>query len=283
VRLRRRHAWGAVLIALFILPVLKPDGVETIEGPIGSMWGWSADVLPSTRAAHPETSPERETSSRVRALEQDYRLLWDRLLRTQQRMKDLGDLKTALERSELDRMPRAVLAEVLRAHDPVPMRRSILIARGLADGLRIGHPVVMGGVFLGRVRVVRKHSSLVQLVTDPRSRIEVFVRTSKGQMLRGYARRSGSKDGKDLLKVEFVRLRGDVGVIRPGAPVFTSNFDERVPAHLLVGIVDEVSDPDRDSMPTLKMRPSMDLDRSTEVVVLVPQLVPTVRRRTRKR
>ena len=282
MRLRRRHAWGAVLIALFILPVLKPAGVESIEGPIGSLWGWSADVLPSTRAARTEASHERD-DPRVRSLEQDYRLLWDRLLRTQQRMQDLGDLKTALDRSELDRMPRAVLAEVLRAHDPVPMRRSILIARGLADGLRIGHPVVMGGVFLGRVRVVRKHSSLVQLVTDPRSRIEVFVRTSKGQMLRGYARRSGSKDGADLLKVEFVRLRGDVGVIRPGAPVFTSNFDERVPAHLLVGIVDEVSDPDRDSMPTLKMRPSMDLDRSTEVVVLVPQLLPRVHRRTRKR
>ena len=97
------------------------------------------------------------------------------------------------------------------------------------------------------------------------------MRTSKDLMLRGYARRRGSRDGVDLLEVSFVRLRGDVGTIRPGAPVFTSNFDERVPAHLRVGTVLEVSDPDCDSMPTLQVAPSMDLDRSTDVVVLIPQ------------
>ncbi len=267
MRLRKRHAWGAVLVALFALPVLKPDGVALIEEPTGSFFGWFAKLTPGPKLLGSETGAEPQ-SELVRELERENRILWDRHLRTQERLRQVGELKAALERSELDRLPKAVLARVLRAHDPVPLRRSILIDRGSADGVRVGHPVVMGAVLLGRVRAVRANTSVVQLVTDPRSRLEVFVRTSTGTLLRGYVRRDGSSDGEDRLRVEFVRLKDDVGVIGRKAPVFTSNFDERVPAHLLVGLVTEISDPDRDRMPVLYLRPSLDLDLATEVIVL---------------
>ena len=267
MRLRKRHAWGAVLVALFALPVLKPDGVELIEGPTGAFFGWFAELTPGPKLLDGDDGTASDNAL-VRELERENRILWDRHLQTQQRLHQIGALKQALERSELDRLPKAVLARVLRAHDPVPLRRSILIDRGTADGVRVGHPVVMGAVLLGRVRAVRAHSAVVQLVTDPRSRLEVFVRTSTGALLRGYARRAGTSGGRDRLKVEFVRLKDDVGVIGHKAPVFTSNFDERVPAHLLVGLVSDVSDPDLDRMPTLYLRPALDLDLSTEVVVL---------------
>jgi len=267
MRLRKRHAWGAVLVALFALPVLKPDGVALIEEPTGSFFAWFAKLTPSpeVRAAADPSGPESEL---VRELERENRILWDRHLQTQQRLQQVGELKAALDRSELDRLPRAILARVLRAHDAVPSRRSVLIDRGLDDGVRVGQPVVMGSVLLGRVRTARAHSADVQLVTDPRSRLEVFVRTSTGDLLRGYARRDGSRDGEDRLRVDFVRLRDGVGIIPVKSPVITSNFDERVPAHLLVGLVSEVSDPDLDRMPTLYLEPALDLDRSTEVIVL---------------
>ncbi|MDJ0520964.1 MAG: rod shape-determining protein MreC [Planctomycetota bacterium] len=267
MRWRKRHAWGAVLVALFALPVLKPDGVALIEEPAGAFFGYFAKLTPGPKllSADDHAGPPSEL---VRELERENRILWDRQLRTQERLRQLGELTAALERSELDRLPRAVLARVLRAHDPYPTRRSILIDRGTSDGVRVGNPVVMGSVLLGRVRAVHAHTAHVQLVTDPRSRLEVFVRTSTGALLRGYARRDGTADGHDRLRVDFVRLREGMGVIGRKAPVFTSNFDERVPAHLLVGLVSEVSDPDRDRMPVLYLRPALDLDLSTEVVVL---------------
>ena len=267
MRLRKRHAWGAVLVALFALPVLKPDGVGLIEEPAGSFFSWFAELTPSPKLRTPADASDAQ-NERIQELERENRVLWDRQVQTQQRFEQLGELKAALERSELDRLPRAVLARVLRAHDPVPLRRSVLIDRGLDDGVRVGHPVVMGSVLLGRVRAVRAHSAVVQLVTDPRSRFEVFVRTSTGDLLRGYARRDGSSDGEDRLRVDFVRLKDGVGIIPAKSPVFTSNFDERVPAHLLVGLVSEVSDPDLDRMPTLYLTPALGLDRSTEVIVL---------------
>ncbi len=270
MRLRKRHAWGAALVALFALPVLKPGGVDLIEEPTAAFFAWFADLTPAPKLFRAEDGDE--DSERVRELERQNRILWDRHLRAQERLKQVAALQGALAQSELDRLPRAVLARVLRAHDPYPARRSILIDRGASDGVRVGQPVVMGSALLGRVRAVRGSSALVQLVTDPRSRLEVLVRTSTGKLLRGYLRRDGSEDGRDRLRVDFVRLEDDIGIIGPKAPIFTSNFDERVPAHLLVGLVSDVSDPDLDRMPTLYARPAFDLDRSTEVIVLQTEL-----------
>ena len=182
----------------------------------------------------------------------------------------------------LERMPRAVLCRVLRTRDPVSFRRSLLIDRGAADGIRRDHPVVVGGVYLGRVEVVHAHVSVVKLLTDAQARAEVFVRSSKGKLLRGYARRRGRRDGDDLMAVEFVRRRGDVGEINAGAPVFTASFHPDVPAHLLVGRIDEVSDPDMDAMPTLTMRPAFDLDTTYEVLVLLTDAVRAPRPRAKR-
>ncbi len=283
MRLRKRHAWGAVLIVLFALPVLQPAGIRAIEEPAGGFFAWFAEIAPSPRLNVPDDEAPDGPSPRERALELEYVHLWERHLQTQERLRAIGELKQALVRSELDRLPAGVLARVTRAHDPVPLRRSILIDRGRADGVRVGHPVVMGKTYLGRVRLARKHSALVQLVTDPRSRLEVFVRTSKGQMLRGFVRRDGSEDGFDRLRLEFVRLPADGSTIKPGAPVFTSNYDERVPAHLLIGSVHEVSDPDLDRMPSLTLRPAMDLDRATEVIVLLTDATRNRKPSARKR
>ncbi|MDA1194988.1 MAG: rod shape-determining protein MreC [Planctomycetota bacterium] len=268
MRLRKRHAWGAVLIVLFALPVLKPDGVALVEEPTGAFYGWFSESTPSAGAFIPP-STARDDDPRIRALEQENRSMWNEHLRRQETLRQRGELLTVLERSELTRLPRAVIASVVRAHDPVPGRRSVLINRGAADGVRVGDTVVMGGTYLGRVRAARASTALVQLVTDPRSRLEVFVRTSKGELLRGYAKRRGAHDGEDRLEVEFVSLEPGVGIIPVGAPVLTANADERVPAHLLVGLVSAVDDPDLDRMPVLSVRPALGLDHATEVIVLL--------------
>jgi rod shape-determining protein MreC len=268
MRLRRRHAWGAALIALFALPVLKPQGVPAVEDPPANLFAW----LASSPALNPrlwERQPSAEGDSpRAQALERALAELQEARLADAARAADLGGLKDALE---LDRLPLARLARVLRAHDPSAGRRSILIDRGADDGLIEGLPVVAGGVYVGRVQIVRGRSSLVRLVTDPRSRLEVAVRTEKGSRVTGFLQRRGPVGGPEDLAISCVRLVGDVGRIAQHVPVFTSNADELVPAGLLVGYVTEVSDPEADGFPALTVRPALDLDRSTEVLVLLPR------------
>ena len=271
MRLHKRHAWGAVLIALFALPVLQPDGVPMVEEPTAGAFTWASKIPALNPRMWSSTDEgDAEFSERARALERELVGVWERYHQLLERVKGEQQLQDALGTSGLDRLPKSLVARVLRAHDPVSFRRSLLIDRGSDDGVEVGQAVVMGRVYVGRVRVVHGRSALVQLVTDPRSRIEVFVRTDKGSLLRGFAQRSGSRDGYDEMRIKFVRLRSDTEVVEVGAPVFTSNFDERVPAHLLVGAVSSVSDPDLDRMPLLTMRPALDLDRSTEVIVLLP-------------
>ena len=268
MRLRKRHAWGAVLIALFALPVLKPGGVPLLEEPTGGFFGWFAEITPSPQVFQGDPGAG-DDDPRVRELELENRRQWNEHLRERDRLLQRAEVLKVLKRSDLDRVPRGVLARILRAHDPVPSRRSILIDRGRSDGLRVGDTVVMGATFLGRVRQVHAGTARVKLLTDPSARLEVFVRTSKGTLVRGYARRVGTEDGRDRIQVDFVELKPGIGVIPVKSPVFTANFDERVPAHLLVGLVSEVSDPDLDRMPVLSVRPAMDLDRSTECIVLL--------------
>ncbi len=268
MRFRRRHAWGAALIALFALPVLKPDGISFIETPVADVVLWPArtGLNPERWKGGDDGDPD---SARARKLERELYQVWELHWDTLTKVKDLQRLRAALRSAKLDRLPKMLGTRVLMASDPVPTRRSITIDRGADDGIEVGQPVVMGPVYLGRIRVLRSRSAIVQLVSDPRTRLEVFVRTDKNVLLRGYARRAGRREGRDEMQIEFVRTKDRVGRVLPGAPVFTANFDARVPAKLLVGTVSSVSDPDLDRMPILRMRPAFDLDRSTDAVVLL--------------
>ncbi len=266
MRFRKQHAWGAVLIALFALPVLKPDGVPALESPVSGVFDGAAGYIPTPSGRQGGDGD----STRTRELERELHDVWERHMQFVQRVRGMESLKGVLADDQLGRRPRALVARVLRAHDPAPRRRSILISRGAEDGVRVGHAVVMGRVYLGRVRKVRSTTSIVQLATDPSSRLGVFVRTDKEVLLRGFARRSGVRDGEDQLILKFVRTPRGAGSVPVGAAVFTSNFDERVPANLLVGTISQSTDPDLDRMPTLYVRPAFDLDRSVEVVVLLP-------------
>lgn len=270
MRLRRQHAWGAILIALFALPVWKPEGIGAIERPVADvvLWshrhaGWNLSAIGTS-----DVDTERPTS-RERALLAELETRSEGFLQYKRTMQDKVSLQEALEGAGLDRLPLALSARVLMAHDPVRSRRSITIDRGADDGIQVGHTVVLGRIYLGRVREVRDRASIVQLVTDRSSRAEVLVRTTKQQLLRGFTRRAGREDGGDRLDVGFVQEREGVGRVIVGAPVFTANFDPRVPANLLVGHVSHVSDPDLDRMPTLRVRPALDVRPLTSVIVLL--------------
>jgi hypothetical protein len=271
MRLRRRHAWGAVLIALFALPVLRPDGFPAVERPGASVLGWFARTpLLNPRLWRGATEPRGDESAAVQSLERDRALLYERFAREVERHADLESLSGALRESGLDRLPTVRSARVLRASDPSGFRRSLLIDRGSEDDLREGYAVVEGDVFLGRVKVLQGRSALIELVSDPYARLEVAVRTEGDQRVRGFLRGQARGPGPEDLEIRFARVTAETGPIPLGAPVFTSNADERVPPGLLVGFVTEVSDPDADSTPTLRMRPALDLDRALDVFVLIP-------------
>lgn len=268
MKIRRRHAWSAALIALFALPVLRPQGAGSLEEAPGSAFAWLASV----EALNPQLWEHARTGvddgPRAQELERVLAELTEARFVEATRRDDLEALQAT---TELDRAPLTKRARVLRSRDPSQARRSLLIDRGSEDGLVEGCAVVSGGVFLGRVQVVRARSSLVRLVTDPQSRLEVAVRTGNGVRVTGFLARRGPATARDDLEVRNLRLGAGVEGVREHVPVFTSNADPLVPAGLVVGYVCGVSDPEADGFPTLTVRPALDLSRSTEVLVVLPQ------------
>ena len=271
MRMHRRHAWSASLIVLFLLPVLRPGGVPLLERPVAAFFSWWSKVPAlNPKLWGSDVRFDGEMSPRARALQEENALLREAYVVHLDRERDLLSLEEALEEAGLDRLPTAKVARVLRTADPAAFRRSLLIDLGSADGIERGMAVVSGPVFLGRVEVVHGRSALVKLVTDRRSRLEVAVRTDKNVRLRGFVRGSGRGAIDGETDVRFLRTTPAAGSIHPGAPVFTSNADPLVPAGLLVGYVTAVEDKDLDGVPAIRMRPALDLSRSTRAIVLVP-------------
>ena len=127
--------------------------------------------------------------------------------------------------------------------------------------------MTLGQVFVGTVQRAQPTSARVKCLTDPESRIEVAVRSADGQ--RAVAFLWGGGD-VERLPLRFARPTGSGGrPIQVGDYVVTSNADERVPAGLLVGYVCEVSDPEGDGVPDVRVKPFLDLESYTTATVLL--------------
>jgi rod shape-determining protein MreC len=264
MRLRKRHAWGGVLVFLFALPVLKPGGFPAIEGWVDGVLAWPArSGLGVAKASAAATSSSRGSDPRVAVLERRIIGLtadhYDAMEAIAQRL----DLKEALV--GLDRVPASAPARILRSRDPSPNRRSVLLDRGSEDGFATGCAVAQGRTFLGIVAHVQAKSARVQLLTDPYSRLEVAIRTQEGQRAVAFLR----GEAAETLRLRHLRSRPGL-VVRPGDPVVTSNAVPNVPAGLLVGEVSECGDPDADGVLDVRVRPLADLERSTSVLVFLP-------------
>ncbi len=263
MKFRSRHAWSAVLVALFALPVLQPDGFPGLEGRVDGWLNWTGRLgigNPHAWRVAPGggSGSQREKDLEVIALEQResyYRLL-DELVQRQ-------SLRDAL--AGVERLPVALEARILRAKDASPRRRSLLVDRGAADGLVEGLAVVQGSRLVGLVQHVDERSARVQLVTDPSFRIEVAVRSQEGVRATAYLR------GGDDEALPLRNLRAPTGfVVRRDDSVLTSNGSERVPDGLVVGRVTDADDLEVETLRDVKIRPLFDLDASTTVLVLLP-------------
>jgi len=262
---RRRYGWIVFLVALFVLPVVQPDGFQTLEGWTDGAVNWTARLGLGNAHAWFVPAPATESASpRERELEDLAIRLREEYFRLAEEVAQRGELRDVA--TDLDRLPLAKRARVLRASDAAASRRSILIDQGAEDGIEPGFAVAQGRVLLGIVRQVQAHSARVELLTDPYSRLRVAVRTRDGTRATAWLR--GGRDDELPLR----NLRGSSGLhVQVGDAVVTSNDDEAVPAGLVVGHVVEAADTDVDGFLDVRIRPQMDLDRSTTVLVLCPE------------
>lgn len=138
----------------------------------------------------------------------------------------------------------------------------LIIGLGRRDGVQRNMPVTVPGGLVGIVTEVADGTAIVRTVLDPQSRVGVSVRGKGGQ---------GTVVGEvaDLLRV--TRFIQDEPV-EVGDLVETSSLGGLFPIGVLVGVVEEVLEPDPNELRrTFLVRPGVDMATLREVVLLAPQ------------
>ena len=169
------------------------------------------------------------------------------------RMKALLDLKVAL--------PSPSLAVTVIGEDSSAWFKTLVVNRGSSDGLAEGMPVLAAGGVVGRLVKVAPQSSRVLLLTDHASAIAALVQRSRA---RGVVRGAGS----GRCSMEFTVRDEDVKV---GDTVISSGIGGVFPKGLPIGEVTMVKKGEYGVFQTIEVRPTVNLGKLEEMLVLVGQ------------
>jgi len=142
--------------------------------------------------------------------------------------------------------------------DPSNWSNSIIIDKGLNNGVRQNRAVISTKGLVGRVLELGRYSSKVLLITDPNSKVGVLIqRNRQGGIL------TGRPDG--LCKMIYIALDSDVS---PGDKVTTAGFGSVFPKDILVGEVVEVEKEPGRLYKYAIVKPASDLSKLEEVLCI---------------
>jgi rod shape-determining protein MreC len=204
--LRRSWPWLLLLAALGLVRLSKGAGLADLYALVSRpFWPGSAQSEWLRSAAR------SEQDLRLAALERD-NLRLRRLLELQQ--------------DGASRLRAPVISR-----EPAGWWHQLVLGKGGLAGLRPGQAVLAPGGLIGRIEAVTPATARVTLLTDPISRVGVWVPRSQSHGLL-----SGVGAGRPLLRF----LEKDPQV-RPGDVVVTSPASTLVPPNLPVGVVQSVA------------------------------------------
>ena len=133
------------------------------------------------------------------------------------------------------------------------------IDKGAREGLKPDMAVITAEGIVGKVRDVFPHSSQVLAINDTTSGVGAILETTR---IRGILK--GDASGE----LEVVGVTVDQR-IKPGESVLTAGGDLIFPRGLPVGTIEKVvSDPERDGLIDIVVKPAAHLDRLDEVLVI---------------
>lgn len=180
--------------------------------------------------------------------------------RKMQEMKVLSDenarLKTLLDFKKT--VPYATIPAQVIGRDPANWSNSLIINKGLKQGVTRNRAVISTKGLVGRLVEVGRYSSKILLITDPNSRVGVIIqRNRQGGIL------VGRPDGK--CKMIYISLDSDTAV---GDKVISAGFGSIFPKDILIGEVVKVGKEPGRLYKYAIVEPSDDMSRLEEVLCI---------------
>lgn len=267
VDLRRRR--GTLFIVILIICAIVLISLQ-ISGR------YKADPLHNLvlRVISPPQRVLHWAISSIRSVVQNYILLGDlkqenlrlqeEVRRLQRENDELKESVYAVQRLQRllqfkERVPATMIPAEVIAYSPSAWFRTIVINKGLHDGVEKDMPVVTWEGVVGKVMRASSGSSVVLLVVDRNSSIDVLVqRTRTRGLVEG--------DGGSRCQLRHVPRTDD---IEAGDHLITSGLGGIFPKGLSMGDVVKVERKEYGLFQEIEIRPSADFSRLEEVMVIL--------------
>lgn len=157
-----------------------------------------------------------------------------------------------------DAIPYATIPSEVIGRDPTNWSNSLIIDKGLNQGIRQNKAVISMKGLVGRVMEVGRYSSRILLITDPNSKVgSVIQRNRQGGIM------IGRPDGK--CKMIYIALDSDVC---KGDKVITAGFGSVFPKGILIGEVTETGKEPGRLYKYAIVRPAQDMTKLEEVLCI---------------
>jgi rod shape-determining protein MreC len=235
---QQRIRWlavGVLVGAAILLTILDTTGnlgaaLGFLRDPLSVAISWSAvraDVVADTLSGPRDLQSAR---SEIARLEAEVASLQRQVEELSEDQGELQLLQNLFDRAAASPQYRRVTASVIGQDASVGIR-SIIIDKGIADGVRVGAPVESNRGLVGQVYQSTANAAQVILLTDSSSAIPVRLGTTRATgILRG-----GGLGG--VTTIDWIDLKFQV---EPGELVMTSGLDGKFPQDLVIGRVIEV-------------------------------------------
>lgn len=211
------------------------------------------DAVRPSPSATALAEQNKELEARLSSIAVDY----VHLNALEEENRSLRALTKFLDSSGYDYVPARIIA---RSADP--RTATVLIDRGSVDGVETGMAVVANeGVFVGKVTGLKERVATITLVSDEASR--VAAASSGQERLFGLVEGSGNGVAKLTLVPQQEPLKRDDVIV-------TAGTEEKIPANLIIGLVNEVEGKPTDPFKSASLEPLAKADQLDLVVVLRP-------------
>jgi rod shape-determining protein MreC len=226
--------------------------VQDVLYPFERMWDHAANAVRRTWHRYVDVSGAATENEHLRS---QLAGLQTRIMDYEEQVMENDRLRRLLGfagRSE----QRLIAAEVVGQNENSQFQ-SIRIARGAADGVRVGMPVVAADGIVGKIIRAGQHLSDVQLVVDSDFHIDVLLQRTRVRGVLSGAARSHCK----------LQLHKRVE-IRIGDTLITSGIVGGFPKGLPVGRVMRISYETENVAQSITVEPWVDYRRLEEVMVI---------------
>ncbi len=153
---------------------------------------------------------------------------------------------------------RLVAAEVI-GKDPSAWYKSVVIDKGLSDGVSAGRPVLMAEGVVGMVTQAANHYATVLLVIDQNSAVDALIQSNRARgVVKGLS--------ADTCRLLYVLRKHEV---MEGDLVISSGLDGVFPKGLRIGSVMGVEKTNTGVFQAIQLRPFVNFEKLEEVMVLL--------------